>query len=267
MTSAFHRRRDSDAPLTRRMVSRLHPALTDVLNRLEGSPLRQSFTDRAVEVSTSKAFADPVDTAAALTAHRWLLERADGDGIPLTAAGYLRPADVQALAAVLPSMQDWIFAVHREIDAHPVLDFREHLRDIGLLRKFKGTLRLTRLGRAGLADGAALWQHLADQLVPAEAGFAADAAVVVLVHAATTPGGKLDVAVVAKTLTALGWSHRDGTPVAQGEVFGVWNDLWVAVGNVGERAGDRRSDRTLSDTARILVHDALFEEMPGEGAR
>ncbi|WP_127793756.1 hypothetical protein [Agromyces sp. LHK192] len=45
---------------------------------------------------------------------------------------------MQALSSVLPTMQDWIFAIHREIDVHPVLAFREYLREIGLLRRFKG---------------------------------------------------------------------------------------------------------------------------------
>jgi hypothetical protein len=31
-----------------------------------------------------------------------------------------------------------------------------------------------------------------------------------------------------------------------------------------ERAGDRRLDRTLSPAVRILIHDALFDEVAGE---
>jgi len=267
MTSAFHRPRGLppgvESARHRRVTWRLHPALTDVLNALEGTPLGQAFEDRAVEVSTSKVFSDPLDRAAALAAHRWMLEHADGDGLPLTAAGYLKPADVKALAAVLPTMRDWIFTVSREIDAHPVLSFRVHLKAIGLLRKYKGALRLTKAGREGLTDATVLWRRLADALVPAEAGFSADASVVILVHAATAEE-EIDVEAIAETLTMLGWSHRDGSPVSRGEVYDVWDDLWSAVGNVGERAGDRRSDRTLSVAARLLVHDALFDEVDGE---
>ncbi|MFT3833173.1 MAG: hypothetical protein QM711_07605 [Micropruina sp.] len=87
----------------------LNPVLTDVLNTLgEKTPLGQAFKDRAVEVSMAKVLGDPVDHAEALVAYRHLLEQADGDGLPLTAAGYLRPADVQTLAAVMPTMRDWI---------------------------------------------------------------------------------------------------------------------------------------------------------------
>lgn len=62
----------------------------------------------------------------------------------------------------------------------------------------------------------------------------------------------------------LGWSRRDGSPVSQGEVYDVWNDRCAAVGNVGVRAGDHHSDRTLSAAARVVVHDALFDEIEAE---
>lgn len=42
------------------------------------------------------------------------------------------------------------------------------------------------------------------------------------------------------------------------------NDLWNTLGNVGERVGDRRSDRILSPADRVLIHDALFDEAEGE---
>lgn len=266
MTSAFHRPTDPPpgvGPLRHRRVAwNLHPVLTDVLNTLgEKTPLGQAFKDRAVDVSMLKVLSDPVDHADALAAYRYLLERADGDGLPLTAAGYLKPADVQALAAVMPTMRDWIHKMAREIDAHPVLHFREYVKSIGLLRKYKGSLRLTRLGRATLNDPTMLWTHLADALAPDEQSFDADATVVVLVHMATTEG-RIDVGAVAQTLTALGWSHRVGSSVSQGEVYEVWNELWDVLGNIGESEGSHRSDRMLSHAARVMVQEALFTEVP-----
>lgn len=266
MTSAFHLPTDPPpgvGPLHHRRVAwNLHPVLTGVLNTLgEKTPLGQAFKDRAVDVSMLKVLGDPVDHAGALVAYRHLLEQADGDGLTLTAAGYMKPADVQALAAVMPTMRDWIHKMAREIDMHPVLHFREYVKSIGLLRKYKGSLRLTRLGRAALNDPNVLWNHLADTLAPDEQSFHADATVVVLVHMATT-GGRIDVAAVAQTLTALGWSHRDGSPVSQGEVYEVWNELWDVLGNIGESEGNHRSDRMMSQAARVMVHEALFTEVP-----
>lgn len=235
--------------------------LTDILNTLSATTLGQAFKDRAVEVSTLKVLGEPVDHAGALIAYRYLLERSDGDGLPLTAAGYLKPADVHALAAVMPTMRDWIHKMAREIDAHPVLHFREYVKSIGLLRKYRGSLRLTRLGRAAVNDPTVLWKHLADTLAPDEQSFYADATVVVLVHMATTEG-RIDVGAVAQTLTALGWTHQDGSPVSQGEVYDVWNELWDVLGNIGESEGSHRSDRMMSHAARVMVHEALFTEVP-----
>ncbi len=265
MTSAFHRPADPPpgvGPLRHRRVAwDLNPVLTDVLNTLgEKTPLGQAFKDRAVEVSMAKVLGDPVDHAEALVAYRHLLEQADGDGLPLTAAGYLRPADVQTLAAVMPTMRDWIHKMAREIDVRPVLHFREYVKSIGLLRKYKGSLRLTRLGRVALKDPNALWTHLVDTLAPDEQSFHTGATVVVLVHMATTEGS-IDVGAVTQALTALGWSHRDGSPVSQGEVYVVWNELWDVLGNIGE-GESHRSDRMLSHAARVMVHETLFTEVP-----
>lgn len=215
--------------------------------------------DRAAEISTTGVLGDPVDRSEALAAHRWVLEHADGEGLPLTAAGYLKPADVKALAAVLPVMIDWPFPVSREVNAHPVLAFREHLKHAGLLRKYKGTLRLTKAGRTALADTPQLWRHLAGALIPRERSFAADASVVILL--AATAEGRMSIETIAQTLTALGWSHRDGSPVTVIEIYGVWNPLWHAIGNIGERVGAHPLARALSPAARLLVHDALFEEV------
>lgn len=269
MTSAFRRPRHvspgAEVVKHRRVRWQLHPVLTDVLNALDGTAVGQAFRDRAVEISSSKVLGDPVDYASALAAYLWLLERADGDGLQLTASGYLKPADVRSLAAVMPTMHDWIHKMAREIDVHPVLFFREYLKEIGLLRKYKGTLRLSRLGRAMLPDPAEVWQHLARTLVPDEPRFDAEASVVVIVHMATTDG-RIDVNAVARTLTELGWAHRDGSGISSGEVHGVWNDLWAVLGNVGERPSARHRDRMLSPEARILINETLFAEVDGESA-
>lgn len=40
-------------------------------------------------------------------AAEWFLDRAT-DGIPLTAAGYLKPIDVETASKVVPAVGDWI---------------------------------------------------------------------------------------------------------------------------------------------------------------
>jgi hypothetical protein len=238
---------------------RLHPVLTDLLNRLDGTPAGDELKQRAVTVSTSTLVGEPIDHAAVLTAHRWVLDRAVGDGIALTAASYLKPADVRQLAELMPTMRDWLWAVTREIDAHPVLHFRNYLKEIGLLRKYKATLRLTRAGREAQLDPERLWQHLADTLVPTASSFIEQAGVVIMVTMATSDG-RIDVRSVAQTMSEAGWSQRSGGLVDDSDIYPVWNDLWNALGNVGEPEADaRRRDRALTRAARAMVHDALFE--------
>lgn len=244
-----------------RVAWELHPILTAVLNRLADTSLGPAFKDRAAEVSMSKVLSAPVDRAAALAAHLWVLNHAEGNGLTLTAAGYLRPADVKGLAAVMPEMQDWIFNVGREIDTHPVLYFREYLKEIGLLRKYKGTLRLSRLGRAALTDVDVLWEHLAQTLIPAATDFDTFAIVVVLVHAATSEG-EPDLDTIARTMGALGWKLQDGSPITRSHIYPAWNEIWTALSNVGERvviSGPNR--RVLSQPARLLINEALFTEV------
>lgn len=243
-----------------RIKWRLHPVLTSVLNRLEGTALGQAFKDRAVEVSTSKVLGNPVDHARALGPHRWILEQAEGDGLPLTAADYLKPVDVQALAALMPTMQGWHFPVNREVNAHPVWYFREYLKAVGLLRKYKGTLRLTKVGKQALADPHVLWTHLTDTLVLPGTDFNADTSVVVLVHMASSEG-RIDVDAVARTVGTLGWSRPDGQPISGTDIYPMWNELWAALGNVGEHQGGSLFDRKLSDAARRLINESLFTEV------
>jgi hypothetical protein len=130
-----------------------------------------------------------------------------------------------------------------------------------LLRKYKGSLRLTRLGRLMLTDSNELWSHIADTLAPNERSVYAEATVVILVHMATTEGW-IDVDAVAQTLTALGWAYEDGSPISRFAVYDVWNELWDALGNIGESEGNHHSDRMLSPAARVMVNEALFTEVP-----
>ena len=73
---------------TSHYVQRLHPVLTDLLNRLDGTPAGDELKQRAVTVSTSTLIGEPIDRAVALIPHRLMPDRAVGDGIAFLAAGY-----------------------------------------------------------------------------------------------------------------------------------------------------------------------------------
>jgi hypothetical protein len=128
---------------------------------------------------------------AALNAQHWFLGRAKGGGIELTSAGYLKPDDDGAASQVVPAMGDWIGKNNREIHAVPLLEFRESLQVMGLLRKYKGTLLLTRAGVAAQRDPAKLWAHIAERLIPAKTGEFETVALLLLAYAATSPDASI----------------------------------------------------------------------------
>ncbi len=119
-----------------------------------------------------------------------------------------------------------------------------------------------RSGRAaGLADPGRLWEHLAGTLIPTASSFAETARIVILVHMAAAQD-RIDISAIARTMTELGWSHEGGPAVGRDDIYPIWNDLWAALGNVGEVAGRARSlDRRLSPEAVSLIRDALFTEV------
>ena len=191
----------------------------------------------------------------------WFLDRAAGGGIQLTASGYLKPADVTAAAEVLPTMHGWIGKANRENDTFPVLDFRKALQTVGLLRKQKGSLLLTRAGHDAHAAWQTLWNHLADRLVPNTNGFDTEATLLVLLYTATSDHSEPPLGTIAEALNHLGWQSGDGTPITTSDLyrlpaFDVLRNLSTAHPSAGEwwRIGTKsqssRAQRCESRNAR-----------------
>lgn len=247
--------------MPRHATLRLHPGLTAMLNGLDDTEFGDEFRRNAVTLSTQLLTEPVVNRRTALTPHLWLLERAQGDGIPLTAAGYLKPADARELAALLPSMREYPWAGTREVDAHPIMTFRGHLQAIGLLRRYKGTLRQSRLGRQCATDVDALWRHLADTLIPDATAFEEHCSVTLLVYCAATHRTARP-ARIARILTAHGWRHPGGADIDERDVYPVWNALWASISAVGEPGEPETREflpRVPGVAARALARDALFE--------
>lgn len=197
--------------------------LIDLIDRLAYSPLGDDLQTRAVALMAHPGPPEGKELDELFRAFTWLLDRAaDGAdaGIPLTAAGYLRPADVAAVARVLPTMGGWIGKANRESETTPVLHFRKVLQSLGLLRKHKGALRLTRAGASAQQAREELWNHLADRLVPAADGYETDAALLLLAYAATSAESEIPLDEVAAALTNVGWS-ADGQPIERRDLYGI----------------------------------------------
>lgn len=237
----------------------LHPRLGHVLSGLVGSPLQSVLGDRVAEVGAAAGPSPEGDTLReVLAAHLWLLERAGSpDGLPLTAAGWMKPATLTEFMTVLPTAADWIHSSTREIDVYIVSAFRATLQNQWLLRKSKNSLRLTKAGEAALADPADLWAFLVERLVPSHDDFTGSVGAVVLVHMVTS-GDQVDMEAVARTMAEAGWKDRDGVAATSRELWPIYNELWTLVGNIGSREREPRGNRRISDAARALVRDALF---------
>ncbi len=247
-----------DESRLRHVSFRVDERMGAVLSGIRDSSLASEVGNRLAQLMLE---AGPSPTGPALSEalrpHLWLLERVGDAGLPLTQAGYLKPVDVKALAEVLPTMHDWIFTVSREVDAHPVAGFRAHLRGLGLLRKTRGVLYVTKLGKEALHDPEMLWRQLVVGIVPHRSEFEEMTGLLLLLYMATTPEGRVNVQQIIRILTELGWTLPGGGRLGQSEVYGVWNPLWDAVGNVGAAVAGRR-ERMLSPAGVALVRDALI---------
>ena len=237
----------------------LYADLVGLVDRLAYSPVGDALVRRVLRLHDAPVTPDDDALRVALQAHLWFLDRADGDGLPLTSAGYLKPQDVAAAARVVPAMADWIGKNNRESLAAPLLDFRHSLMSLRLLRKYKGTLRVTRAGAAARRDPALLWRTLAAGLVPDTAGFQRDATQLLLVYAATGPGEPIPVDEITDALDHLGWHHRDGRPLQGYEVYRL--PAWDVLVNVSPVEADSprrgRGDRPTDPKAALLAHTAL----------
>ena len=218
------------------------PALTAVLGRIPPSPLREDLLARTLLMTTPSQNPEPDERRTALRAVSWFLDGAAAGGLDLTSAGYLKPQLVEAASQVVPEMTDWIGKNNREINAIPLLHFREALKHLKILRRFQGQLLPTRRALPAVEDPGALWSLLAESLVPAPGSFAHDATVLLLTYIGSTQSGTgVDPGATPVALDRLGWRTRSccGTSPrsrGDGQYVGGWSDAAP-----GARAGGARS--------------------------
>ena len=190
--------------------------LAHLLDRLSGQT-----ADRVWALAAKAGFDldDDVDieTAAEMTEnYRWWLERVGVDGVKLSAAGYLPPGEVTALAEQLGLNQEWIGSFTREVNVFPLQLFRESAQHLGLIRKIKGRLEVTATGRKLQKNPLELWKHIASRLPIQNHETEMIAGALLLLKAATrvdiTDGPNTDDwhQLVADVLAQLGWRTAEG---------------------------------------------------------
>lgn len=178
--------------------------------------LRMEEIPAALEQAIARSF-EPVDDPDAdakssmVQPYLAFLRRVGHAGITLTQAGYLPPAHVRAVADLLKLEDVWIGKTNREVQTAPVLEFRESTQRLGLVRKARNKLTLTKAGAKASTDVQALWTVLAGAMPLGgttrgpEVQASRDAGLLLLIGiAAGLPRAEI-AAMVAASLRELGW--------------------------------------------------------------
>lgn len=212
--------RDQQADLTLAVLISPHPHLGGrtpyelILAERLSSWVRSpgSTTRRGLLAPLEPRLLDPTDPGMAAPARAllrpldWLLTEI-GDGLPLTAAGYLPPRTVARALDELGWRDELLGPASREVDAYPVMVLRETAARLGLVRRRGARLVATPSGRSAVADGRTLWLEVAAGLVGPEHSALADAWEIVL--AVLEPGDPVpeeDVrALVQSVVIESGW--------------------------------------------------------------
>jgi hypothetical protein len=229
--------------------------LVDLVNRLRSTPIGDDLAARALTLVSEPTRPSDEELVSALRAYVWFLDRAMDGGIELTSAGYLKPADVEAASLVVPAIGGWIGKKNRENHAAPLLDFRQSLQSMGLLRKYKGLLLLTRAGASAQRDPRHLWDVLAGKLIPIKDGFDTDATLILLAYAGSCADTEVPLESLAEALTHLGWCNDDGRPP---EAFDLYRlPAFDTLANVSDKPADLGGRRRISPAAAALARAAL----------
>lgn len=237
-----------------------HPRLLELAGMLSWTDEGRVLGERLAALPAQPVRPSDGDLAAALRAHLWFLDRSADGGLGLTPAGHLRPALVEETAPMIPQMGDWIGTSNREEHARPVAAFRDNMtKQLGPLRKYKSTLRLTKAGGAVHGKPAGLFDYLAARLRPGTERdrFEVDADLLVLAYAAVTPGGDLPIDRIAGQLTDLGYGLDDGRPILGYYLRIYENNVHSILVDVGDELVQIGHGSHISPTAAALAHAAL----------
>lgn len=191
----------------------LVPELSELMRRLTDDPTGEPFRQAILHMlATPPAPSTPQEWARAVRPILWFLHHVGVEGLALTSAGFLRPVDVLQLAAELPTMRDWIGLRNRETQSFPVMYFREAMQALGLVRKNRGRLMLTKAGTAARDEPGRVWRHLQDRLpIGTDKSMDRPSGWLFLVRAAAGDASPYEA--IAAAMTCLGWREDNRAPV------------------------------------------------------
>jgi Plasmid pRiA4b ORF-3-like protein len=243
-------------------LGRFDQRLVELLMRLRYTSIGDDVVVRLMSLAQRQSDISAAEKAEALRPFLWFLDHVGAGGLPLTSAGYLKPDDVRALAVVIPAMADWIGAANRESQTFPVLWFRESVQKLGLVRKYRAKLLLTKAGASVRGDAEALWRYIASRLPLGKAGsMDLPAGLLALASAASSPADNPPLGHIAEALNELGWRHPDRSPVDANDIRWAIEDTFRVLDNIRTDPRSRRlSERhKLSAAAAELAREALLD--------
>ncbi len=123
------------------------------------------------------------------------------------------------------------------------------------MRKYKGSLVLTRPGASAQRDPRRLWDLLAGKLIPSEDGFETDATLLLLTYAGSSAGTEVALKPITQALAHLGWRHRDGGPLKEYELYRL--PAFDTLINVSDKPAELGGRCQISPAAGALARAAL----------
>ena len=176
-----------------------------------------------------------------------------GDGVTLTAAGYLPPAIVQLLADRSGITGWWIGKSNREDLTPPVAAMRDAARSLGLVTVRRGRLTPTAAGTRCRHDPQAMWRHIVGRLPLGKKDFDRHAGWLALAVAGSGVPVEDVQDEAADLLFLLGWRierYSDSRPSAHSPTLNVLSHL-AGVPRVGWRATG--ANPGVAATARAVI--------------
>ena len=230
--------------------------LADLVDELErrSSPLLRHVLARPA--SHGRTSVTDVEASRLTETYHALLE-VIGDGVTLTAAGFLPPAVVEQVAVRTGVTDWWIGKANREDLTPPVAQIRDTARDLGLLGLRKGRLTPTAAARRCGSDPQALWRHVVGRLPVGRGEAEEQASWLALAVVGSEAHPDSWHAEVGELMFHLGW-RRSGGPPGLPSGSSATLDVLAVLGGVARNGRSRGADvdPALAATARAVIRRA-----------
>lgn len=226
--------------------------LAELLEQLERRGIRSLREVLGRPFSHGPTDVTEVEASRLTEAYRIFLDVV-GEGVALTAAGYLPPAVVGEFAERSGISGWWIGKANREDLTPPVAGVREAARALGLVTVRKGRLTATAAGIRCRQDPLALWRQIVGRLPLGPKDFDRHAGWMALAVAGSGVPAEDWRDEISDLLLALGWrSGRDrhSPPSAQSLTLAVLEEL-AGAARTGWRV--KGTDLAVAATARAVI--------------